>query len=108
MPDSPDELMTVAEIAAALRLIQATIRNWIASGKLPALRLGQRRVRVKRADFDRLVAEGYTSALAAPVHGAGGIWDGEIPMPAIPPHSPCDIDGERTRERVDRPRGGDG
>jgi excisionase family DNA binding protein len=48
MPDSPDELMTVAEIAAALRLNQATISNWIASGKLPALRLGQRRVRVKR------------------------------------------------------------
>ena len=45
--------MTVAEVAAILKLNQQTIRNWIDAGKLPALRIG-RRVRIRRADFDAL------------------------------------------------------
>lgn len=43
----PDEFMTVAEIAALLKLNQQTVRNWIDNGKLSAIRIG-RRVRVKR------------------------------------------------------------
>jgi excisionase family DNA binding protein len=50
----PDEFMTVAEIAAILKLNQQTIRNWIDQGTLPALHIG-RRVRVRRADFDALI-----------------------------------------------------
>ena len=53
----PDEFMTVAEIAAILKLNQQTIRNWIDQGKLPALHIG-RRVRVRRADFDALIEAG--------------------------------------------------
>jgi excisionase family DNA binding protein len=88
MPISPnDDLMTVTEIATALRLNQATIRNWIDAGKLPALRIGQRRVRVERADFDQLLAEGYSAARAAPDRSSPSIWDGEIPMPQIPPQA---------------------
>lgn len=34
------ELMTVAEVAAILKLNPQTIRNWIDSGKLPALHVG--------------------------------------------------------------------
>jgi hypothetical protein len=37
-----------------------------------------RRVRVKRADFDRLVEEAY-SGPAPPT--TAGIWDGEVPDP---------------------------
>ena len=36
MPDSPEEFMTVAEVAAILKLNQQTVRNWIDAGKLPA------------------------------------------------------------------------
>jgi excisionase family DNA binding protein len=57
MPISPnDDLMTVAEIATALRLNQATIRNWIDAGKLPALRIGKR-----RADLSRRRHSGRTT-----------------------------------------------
>jgi excisionase family DNA binding protein len=72
--------MTVAEIAEVLRLNQKTVRNWIDRGELPALHVG-RRVRVKRADFDQLVARGYTGSPTGP---ALTIWDGEIPTPGIP------------------------
>jgi excisionase family DNA binding protein len=80
-----DELMTVAEIAAILKLNPQTIRNWIDAGTLPHLRLGQRRVRVYRSDFDRLIenaATGHQSATTT--RKAEGIWDEHIPPPITP------------------------
>ena len=53
--------MTVAEVAETLKLNQQTIRNWIDQGSLPALRVG-RRVRIRRADFERVLEEGYRRA----------------------------------------------
>jgi excisionase family DNA binding protein len=35
-----------------LKLNQQTVRNWIDQGSLPALRVGTRRVRVRRSDLD--------------------------------------------------------
>lgn len=55
-----DEFLTVAEVAELLKLNQMTIRNWISSGQLPAVRLGARRVRIKRADL--LVESGDSGA----------------------------------------------
>jgi excisionase family DNA binding protein len=52
--------LTVAEVAGMLKLNQQTVRNWIDQGSLPALRVG-RRVRIKRSDFERIVADGYRS-----------------------------------------------
>ena len=75
----PEELLTVAEIAATLKMNQQTIRNWIDSGFLPAIRIG-RRVRIKRSDFDRLVEESYTG----PKTRTEGIWSGEVPAPEVP------------------------
>jgi excisionase family DNA binding protein len=50
-----DELLTVAEIAAELKMNQQTVlKNLIDNGYLPAIRIG-RRVRVKRSDFDALL-----------------------------------------------------
>ncbi len=73
--------MTVAEVAETLKLNEQTVRNWIDPGKLPAVRLG-RRVRVKRADFDRLVEGGYSGpSESRPVPS---IWDGEVPTPEQP------------------------
>ena len=51
MSASGDEFLTVAEIAALLKVNQMTVRSWIARGELPAHRLG-RRVRIRRSDFD--------------------------------------------------------
>ena len=44
---------TVQEIADLLKLNQQTVRNWIDTGRLPAVRIG-RRIRVRRVDLDRL------------------------------------------------------
>ena len=56
-----DEYLTVKEIAEHLKLNQQTVRNWIDQGKLPAVRIG-RRVRVRRTDIDRMLADGATVA----------------------------------------------
>jgi excisionase family DNA binding protein len=81
----PDDFMTVAEVAAVLKLNQQTVRNWIDQGKLPALRVG-RRVRIKRSDFERLVDEGYSGGVAMDRESSpiASIWDGEIPLPQLP------------------------
>ena len=54
-----EEYLTVAEVAANLKLNQQTVRNWIDRGELPALRVG-RRVRIKRSDYERLLEDGYS------------------------------------------------
>ena len=61
MPQA-DDFMTVAEVASILKLNQQTVRNWIDQDKLPAVRIG-RRVRVRRVDLDRVLAQGATVEL---------------------------------------------
>src|ERR1700742_4761871 len=71
-PSEPEETyLTVAEVAETLKLNQQTVRNWIDQGSLPALRVG-RRVRIKRSDFERILAESY-SAGSVPA-GRPGAW----------------------------------
>jgi excisionase family DNA binding protein len=50
-----DEYLTVAEAATLLKVSQATVWRWIGRGELPAYRVGQRRVRLRRDDLDRAV-----------------------------------------------------
>ena len=57
-----DEYLTVNEIAEHLKLNPQTLRNWIDQGSLPAVRIG-RRVRVRRADLDRILAKGTTGSV---------------------------------------------
>jgi excisionase family DNA binding protein len=78
--DPGDSFLTVAEVAEVLKLNQQTVRNWIDQGSLPALRVG-RRVRIKRSDFERVLADGYTGANVSTTndHGptAEDFWGGE-------------------------------
>ena len=75
-----DEFLTVAEVAETLKLNQQTVRNWIDQGSLPAVRVG-RRVRIKRSDFDRVLAEGYSATRATASRDLGpsadDFWGGE-------------------------------
>jgi excisionase family DNA binding protein len=48
------ELMTIAQVAELLRLNQQTVRNWIDAGDLPAVRVGDRRVRIKRSVVEEI------------------------------------------------------
>ena len=89
--DSEDTFLTVADVADMLKLNQQTVRNWIDQGSLPAVRVG-RRVRIKRSDFERVVAEGYTggaSGSSAQQSGptAEDFWGGEAVSVAEPASS---------------------
>ena len=73
-------MVTVADIARILKLNQQTVRNWIDTGALPALRMG-RRVRVRWGDLEAIMkpagpaVPGGTSS--APSVDAQGCWMGE-------------------------------
>ena len=71
-----DSLLTVDDIARILKLNPQTVRNWITSGYLGAIRIG-RNVRVTRAEFDRLLEESYTGN-SRPPDAARAFWEGEL------------------------------
>jgi excisionase family DNA binding protein len=58
-PDSldteDDPWLTVAEVAAEVHLNPATIRLWISKGRLPARRMGRRKLLIRRSDLDRML-----------------------------------------------------
>jgi excisionase family DNA binding protein len=79
-----DSFLTVAEVAELLKLNQQTVRNWIDQGSLPALRVG-RRVRIRRSDFERVLAESYTGSPARQAGpSAEDFWGGE-PVRVVDP-----------------------
>jgi excisionase family DNA binding protein len=49
-----DEMLTVAEVAAYLKVSQPTIRRWCARKKLPAFRIG-REWRIDKKELDRVI-----------------------------------------------------
>jgi excisionase family DNA binding protein len=53
--DLRDPWLTVAEIASELRVNPATVRLWVSKGALPATRAGQRKLLIRRSDFDRML-----------------------------------------------------
>jgi excisionase family DNA binding protein len=89
----PEEsFLTVAEVAEILKLNQQTVRNWIDQGSLPALRVG-RRVRIKRSDFERVLAQSYTAGAGAHEGSpsAEDFWGGE-PIGVVDPGPALDGD----------------
>jgi excisionase family DNA binding protein len=62
----PDELLTVAEVAELLKLNQQTVRNMIDRGELRAVRVGQRRVRIRQSQLDAFLTAGEMTPEAEP------------------------------------------
>jgi excisionase family DNA binding protein len=56
-----DAFLTVFDVAELLQLNPQTVRNWIDQGSLAAIRVGQRRVRIRQSDLDRFLDAGTTS-----------------------------------------------
>lgn len=52
-PDDP--WLSVAEVAAELRVNPATVRLWISKGSLPAKRVGRRKLFIRRLDLDLML-----------------------------------------------------
>lgn len=50
-----EDSLTVAEAARLLKVSPSTIWRWINQGQLPAYRVGQRRVRLNKAELARLI-----------------------------------------------------
>ena len=55
--DEADPFLTVDEVAAMLRINPQTVRNTIERGELAAVRVGPRRVRVRKSALDAWIAE---------------------------------------------------
>jgi len=47
------ELLTIAEAAKLLKVSPVTLHRWIKQGRLPAYRVGPRKVRIKRSDLTK-------------------------------------------------------
>jgi len=79
-----------------LKINQQTVRNWIDQGSLPALRMG-RRVRIKRSDFERVLAESYSPSPVSTERDSGpsadDFWNGEPVGLAEPAPAPPGQDG---------------
>jgi excisionase family DNA binding protein len=58
------ELLTIRETAELLRVSEITVSRWVKQGRLPAMRVGPRAVRIRRHDIER-VLEPVTGATAA-------------------------------------------
>jgi excisionase family DNA binding protein len=56
--------MPELQVAELLRVTEQTARNWIDAGTLPAMHIG-RRVRIKAADIDRMLATAAPTRLSA-------------------------------------------
>ncbi len=79
---SGDDLLTVPEAAERLKVSGVTVSRWIKQGRLRALKVGPRAVRIREEDLDRIMApagEGPPVAVAGadqasdPSPRAGGL-----------------------------------
>lgn len=59
--ESRSRFVTVAEVAATLRVSNMTVYRLVQSGQLPAMRVG-RSYRIREEDLDRYLAEQFTAA----------------------------------------------
>jgi excisionase family DNA binding protein len=84
-----DPWLTLAEIAAELRVNPATVRLWVAKGTLNATRAGLRKWVVRRSELDRMLA-GDTEAADRAASSSRGV------APPIP-HRPAPSNPERGR-----------
>ncbi len=62
-----EDLLTVAEVAAMLRLNEQTVRKWLREGRLPGISLGSRQAgwRVRRSDVEQFLDERRGEGAAA-------------------------------------------
>lgn len=50
-----DNMLTVQQVALRLNVSQTSVYRWLRAGKLPAVKLGHRQVRIKEADLEAFI-----------------------------------------------------
>ena len=55
VPTHEPDFYSVAQAAAVLGVGHSTVWRWIASGKLPAYRVGPKNIRIKKQDLDNVI-----------------------------------------------------
>jgi len=50
-----EKMLTIEEVAERMRVNEKTVRNWIASGELPAFPIGKRGYRISETDLHNFV-----------------------------------------------------
>jgi len=89
MVEVKDELLTVAEAAALLKVTRHTVYRWITEGHLPAVRYSRRVLRIRRGDLER----------SREVHSAKAVRETGM---AYQPISGRDVAVDEEREEVRR------
>lgn len=105
MVEHEDELLTVAEAAARLKVTRHTIYRWIGEGRLPAIRYSPRVLRVRQSDLER---HGQGHSLTA-VRERGVAYEPRSSDDAMLDEERQEVRRlmERYRELADRPRAPD-
>lgn len=73
------EFCTVREAAEQLDVSVPTVWRWVKSGKLPALRIGGRTIRIRRSEVDAITRASVRDPAAKP--GTGLVQMGDPTMP---------------------------
>jgi excisionase family DNA binding protein len=77
----PDEFLTVDEVAILLKLNPQTVRNQIDRGEMPAVRIGPRRVRIRRSELEEFLEAGSTGGRLGPE--AAEVDEGSVTAEAL-------------------------
>ena len=64
------DLLTVEEAADILRVSRPTIRRWVKAGRLPAIRVGPRHLRIRRGELTRVEKRATPETPSASGEGA--------------------------------------
>jgi excisionase family DNA binding protein len=85
-------------VAQLLRLSPQTVRNWIDQGSLPAIRVGARRVRIRRGDLDAFLMQASgpdatNGAQPAPDAQAQSVSDGRAELGQVLDRARAVLDG---------------
>lgn len=64
LQDLNEEFFTIPEAAKLLKVSVSTVWRWIDSGALPAYRIGQRRIRIKKAELQTIIQPIKTGLIA--------------------------------------------
>jgi excisionase family DNA binding protein len=79
MKEDGRRFYTVPEAARLLEVSPATLWRWIATRRLPAYRVGPRRIRIRREDLEELIQPVRAREMVFATEEAGGIFAGYDP-----------------------------